>query len=142
MSEKPKILVTRRHLAATEERLAADYDAVSNTDDHIMSADELVAGAEGMDALLICVTEPMDAATIERLPDSVRAILTLSVGNALLPNSVGVLDANGSASSALTLPNVPGISGLTLYATAVTMDTPRFPFVRTVFPKATPFTVQ
>ncbi|MEP4886793.1 MAG: D-glycerate dehydrogenase [Alphaproteobacteria bacterium] len=80
MNDKPKILVTRRHFAATEDRLAADYDAVINEDDHIMDADELVAGAVGMDALLICVTEPMDAATIDRLPDSVRAILTLSVG--------------------------------------------------------------
>tara|TARA_R110002110_G_scaffold415612_2_gene651590 strand:- start:57900 stop:58868 length:969 start_codon:yes stop_codon:yes gene_type:complete len=80
MSEKPKILVTRRHLAATENRIAADYDALLNTDDHIMNSDEIVAAADGMDALLICVTESMDAATIERLPDSVCAILTLSVG--------------------------------------------------------------
>lgn len=80
MSDKPKILVTRRHLPATEDRIAADYDASLNTDDHIMDADEIVAAADGMDALLICVTEPLDAATIERLPDSVRAILTLSVG--------------------------------------------------------------
>jgi len=72
--------VTRRHLAATEARLAADYDAAINEDDHIMSADELVAAADGMDALLICVTEPMDAVLIDRLPDTVRAILTLSVG--------------------------------------------------------------
>jgi len=68
--------------------------------------------------------------------------LTLSVGNALLPHSVRLLDSAGAASSPLTLPSVPGISGLTLYATAATLDTPRFPFVRTVFPTATPFTVQ
>ena len=80
MSDKPKILVTRRHLAATEDRLTAGYDAVINTDDHIMDADELVAAADGMDALLICVTEPMDAATIDCLPETVRTILTLSVG--------------------------------------------------------------
>ncbi|MBS28031.1 MAG: D-glycerate dehydrogenase [Alphaproteobacteria bacterium] len=80
MTDKPKILVTRRHLAPTEARLTEDYDVVLNEDDHIMSADEIVAAADGMDALLICVTEPLDAAAIERLPDSVRAILTLSVG--------------------------------------------------------------
>lgn len=80
MADKPKILVTRRHLAPTEARLAEDYDAVLNEDDHIMSADEIVAAADGMDAVLICVTEPLDAAAIDRLPDSVRAILTLSVG--------------------------------------------------------------
>ena len=80
MSDKPKILVTRRLLPANEERLDADYDATLNADDHVMSADELVAAADGMDALFICVTEPLDADTIARLPDSVRAILTLSVG--------------------------------------------------------------
>ena len=80
MTDKPRILVTRRHLAATEARLAADYDAALNDDDHIMDSNEIIAAADGMDALLICVTEPMDAATIARLPDSVQAILTLSVG--------------------------------------------------------------
>ena len=68
--------------------------------------------------------------------------LTLSVGNSLLPNSVGLLDANGGASSPLSMPSIPGIQGLTLYATAVTMDAPRFAFVRTVFPEAVAFTVQ
>ncbi|MFN3243633.1 MAG: CRTAC1 family protein [Planctomycetota bacterium] len=68
--------------------------------------------------------------------------LTLSVGNQLLPNSVGVLDANGAGSSPLFMPVVPGLPGTTLYATAVTLDIPRFSFVRTVFPKALPITVQ
>ena len=70
------------------------------------------------------------------------SLLTLSSGNALLPNSVGLLDANGGASSPLTIPAIPGIQGLTLYATAVTLDAPRFSFARTVFPKAASFTVQ
>lgn len=80
MTNRPKIFVTRRHLAVTEARLAADYDVTVNQDDHIMSPDGLVAAAEGMDALFVCVTEPMDAALIERLPDTLRVILTLSVG--------------------------------------------------------------
>ncbi len=80
MSDKPRILVTRRLLRANEERLAADYDATLNADDHVMSTDEVIAAAEGMDALLICVTELLDADAMARLPDSVKAILTLSVG--------------------------------------------------------------
>ena len=36
MTDKPKILVTRRHLAPTEARLTEDYDVVLNEDDHIM----------------------------------------------------------------------------------------------------------
>ncbi len=80
MSDKPRILVTRRHLAEIEARLMRDYDIVLNEDDHIMSANEIIAAAEGVDALFICVTEPLDNDTIDALPDGVRAILTLSVG--------------------------------------------------------------
>ena len=80
MSDKPRILVTRRHLAEIEVRLQRDYDIVVNADDHIMSADEIIAAAVGMDALFICVTEALNKNTIDALPDSVQAILTLSVG--------------------------------------------------------------
>lgn len=80
MTDKPRILVTRKLLDANEERLRTEFDAVLNPDDHIMTADEIVAAARGMDALLICVTEPMRAETIARLPESVKAIMTLSVG--------------------------------------------------------------
>ena len=67
---------------------------------------------------------------------------TLSVGNSLLPAPIGVLDATGAASSPLAMPATPGVQGLTLYATALTLDIPRFPFARTVFPKAVEFTIQ
>ena len=67
---------------------------------------------------------------------------TLSIGNSLLPTPIGILDANGAASSALTMPATPGVQGLTLYATALTLDIPRFPFARTVFPEAIEFTIQ
>ncbi|MBO6783499.1 MAG: D-glycerate dehydrogenase [Alphaproteobacteria bacterium] len=80
MSDKPRVLVTRRLMPANEARLAADYDATLNESDDIMSTDEVIAAADGMDALLICVTEPLDANAIARLPDSVKAIMTLSVG--------------------------------------------------------------
>ena len=80
MTDKPRILVTRKLLDANEERLRTEFDAVLNPDDHIMTAEEIVAAARGMDALLICVTEPMRAETIARLPESVKAIMTLSVG--------------------------------------------------------------
>ncbi|MDE0780059.1 MAG: D-glycerate dehydrogenase [Alphaproteobacteria bacterium] len=80
MTEKAKILVTRRLLQANEVRLNAEYDVTINEDDHVMSADEVIEAAEGMDALLICVTEPLNADAIARLPDSVQAIMTLSMG--------------------------------------------------------------
>lgn len=80
MSDKPRILVTRRHLAEIEARLQRDYDIVLNEDDHIMTASEIIGAADGVDALFICVTEPLSEKTINALPNSVQAILTLSVG--------------------------------------------------------------
>ncbi|NKB47895.1 MAG: D-glycerate dehydrogenase [Alphaproteobacteria bacterium] len=80
MSDKPRILVTRRHLAEIEARLNNDYEIVLNEDDHTMSPDEIIAAADGVDALFVCVTEPLNGDTISALPDSVLAILTLSVG--------------------------------------------------------------
>ena len=76
MSEKPRILVTRRHLAEIETRLQRDYDIVLNEDDHVMTATEIIAAADGVDALFICVTEPLSRKTIKALPDSVQAIMT------------------------------------------------------------------
>ena len=80
MADRPRVLVTRRHLPAIEARLSADFDVVLNDDDHIMSTDEVIAAADGIDALFICVTEPLDADAISALPERVEAILTLSVG--------------------------------------------------------------
>jgi len=68
--------------------------------------------------------------------------LTLVPGNPILPNSGGVIDPNGQASSTLTIPPLPWLAGLTIYATGVTADTPTFPVLRTVFPSALPITIQ
>jgi glyoxylate reductase len=77
---KPRILVTRRHMPAVEARLERDYDAVRNPDDRQMPVDEVIAAADGMDAVFVCTTERLDAAAMAALPDSVKAVLTLSVG--------------------------------------------------------------
>jgi len=106
VSDKPRILVTRRHLAEVEARLQSDYDIVLNEDDHIMSATEIIAAAKGVDALFICVTEPLDKKTINALPKRVRAILTLSVGTdhidlaAAEKRGVAVLTTPGAVTAA------------------------------------------
>src|SRR5689334_9895594 len=77
---KPKLLVTRRLPPAVTDRLNATYDAVTNADDHIMSADEVIEKAQGKDALLVTPADKVNAALIERLPASVKMIATFSVG--------------------------------------------------------------
>jgi lactate dehydrogenase-like 2-hydroxyacid dehydrogenase len=79
-NRKPRILVTRLHMPEVEARLACDYDATCNPDDRQMSVDEVLEAADGKDAILLCTSEPMNAESMARLPDSVRALMTLSVG--------------------------------------------------------------
>jgi lactate dehydrogenase-like 2-hydroxyacid dehydrogenase len=78
----PRLLVTRRLPKEVEARLDKAYQARLNADDHPMSEAEILAAAEGKDALLIT---PMDKSfatgIIAKLPPSVKMIATFSVGH-------------------------------------------------------------
>jgi lactate dehydrogenase-like 2-hydroxyacid dehydrogenase len=80
MSDRPVVLVARRLPAAVEERLQRDYDARLNAEDEVYASDRLLTLAEGADAIIPCHTEKLSADVIARLPDSVRAICSFSVG--------------------------------------------------------------
>jgi len=80
MSGKPVVLVTRRLPEAVEARLQRDYDARLNVDDEVYSSDRLIELAAGAAAIIPCHTEKLSAEVIARLPDSVRAICSFSVG--------------------------------------------------------------
>ena len=80
MSKKAVVLVTRKLPQAVENRLARDYDARFNAEDKVYSSDELLELAAGADAIIPCHTEKLNAEVIARLPSSVRAICSFSVG--------------------------------------------------------------
>ncbi|MEK9968255.1 MAG: D-glycerate dehydrogenase [Ferrovibrio sp.] len=78
---RPVVFVTRKLPPAVEARVARDYDARLNADDRICSADELVSGAAGAAAMLICTSEKITADLVAQLPDSLKVISTFSVGH-------------------------------------------------------------
>ncbi len=80
MPAKPKVLVTRKLPPVVEARLARDFDPSFNDDDHIFSAEELVARAADADAIMPCHTENLSAEVIAALPDRLRIIANFSVG--------------------------------------------------------------
>ena len=80
MSEPPVVLVTRKLPQAVEARLSRDYRARLNAEDRVYASDELVALAQGADAIMPCHTEKLSARVINDLPDSIRAITSFSVG--------------------------------------------------------------
>ncbi|MCP5406818.1 MAG: D-glycerate dehydrogenase [Chromatiaceae bacterium] len=80
MRDKPVVLVTRKLPAAVEDRLQRDYNARLNSSDQIYSSDQLIEQAQGADAIVPCHTEKLNADVIARLPESIRAITSFSVG--------------------------------------------------------------
>ncbi|MGB3808872.1 MAG: D-glycerate dehydrogenase [Parvibaculum sp.] len=76
----PKLLITRRLPPDAEVRAARDYLVENNRDDSLWNNAQLIAHAAGKDALLVTVTDKLDADTINRLPPTVKIIASFSVG--------------------------------------------------------------
>lgn len=77
---KPVLLVTRQLPDAVAARAQREFDVRLNQPDGQWAPEEIVALAQGCDAVLCFSTDRLDAATIAALPASVRAIATCSVG--------------------------------------------------------------
>ncbi|MGE5201606.1 MAG: 2-hydroxyacid dehydrogenase [Acidobacteriota bacterium] len=80
MPSKPTILVTRKLPEAVEARASRDYRARLNSDDAALDGEQLARAAAKADGVLCTTTDRLDAATIGKLPESVRILATFSVG--------------------------------------------------------------
>ena len=79
-SHKTTIMVTRRWTEAVYDELAERYDARLNLDDRELSAEDIIAGCEGVTVLCPTTMDAIDAAFIARLPDSVRLLAGFGAG--------------------------------------------------------------
>ena len=102
MSDKPVILVARKLPERVEERLQRDFTPRLNADDRIYNADQLVELAQGAAAIIPCHTEKLSAEVIARLPDSVRAICSFSVG-------YDHIDLNAAKARGIVVTNTPEV---------------------------------
>lgn len=102
MAEKPVVLVTRKLPDAVEARLRRDFDARLNPNDVLYSAEDLVERGAGAEALLACPTERLSADVIARLPGSIRAIATYSVG-------YDHIDLGAAKDRGIIVTNTPGV---------------------------------
>jgi len=80
LTERQRIILTRLFPPRVEARARRDYEAVTNPDDRLLPADELLSLADGAAALLIGASEKMTGEVITRMPDSVKVISTYSTG--------------------------------------------------------------
>jgi lactate dehydrogenase-like 2-hydroxyacid dehydrogenase len=102
MSPTPAVFVTRRLPDAVTERLARSYQARLNPGDHPYTADEIVKGAAGADALIVTPSDKMKADVLGRLPESIRILATFSVG-------FEHVDLDAAKKRGLAVTNTPGV---------------------------------
>jgi len=102
MPDQKKILVTRKLPDAVSARARATYQATLNTDDDPYDADHMIELAHGMDAVLCTITNDMSGGVIARLPESIRAIATFSVG-------YEHIDLEAARARGIVVTNTPGV---------------------------------
>ena len=80
MTEKFKVLVTRKWPKKVEEKLLTTFDATLNVEDRPLSEDELVEAMKSYDALLPTVTDPITDKIISTSNKKVKIIGNFGVG--------------------------------------------------------------
>jgi lactate dehydrogenase-like 2-hydroxyacid dehydrogenase len=99
---RAKILVTRKLPPQAEEAFVRRFDCHLNGEDKAKSADEIVAEAAGMDGIALTSMDKFPASLINRLPDSVKILSTVSVGHEHL-------DIPAAKARGLTVTNTPDV---------------------------------
>ena len=75
-----KLFVTRKLPDPVEARIVHEFDATLQVEGPVLSADAIIQGAKGCDALLVAPGDPINKQVIAALKDTVRVISTFSVG--------------------------------------------------------------
>ena len=88
-----RLLVTRRLPDEIHARAVRDYDAVLNLEDALYATDDLVEMSADFDAFLVCLTDKLPRAAVERLSPRLKVISTFSVGHEHV--DVGAAKARG-----------------------------------------------
>src|ERR1700683_5557374 len=78
--KKPKIVVTTRFVEPVEARLDNEFEVRRKADGTPFQHDELLAAAEGADALFVTPFDRLEADFFERVSPSVKVISTYSIG--------------------------------------------------------------
>src|ERR1700678_2268079 len=77
---KPILVVTSRYPKEVEERIDRDYNARRNLNQGLFSQQQLLAAAEGADALFITLSDRLDSEFFQKVSPTVKIIATFSVG--------------------------------------------------------------
>jgi len=99
---KPRVVVTRRLLPATEQRMSELFDVVLNPDDRAMDRDRLVAAMRDCDVLVPTVTDRIDAEIIAAGGDRLGLIANFGAGTEHI-------DLHAARERKVIVTNTPGV---------------------------------
>ncbi len=99
---RPTAIVTRTLPRDIETRMMELFETRLNPTDTPMTADQIIAAADGADVIVPTVTDRMDAALIKRLPESVKLISNFGVG-------VNHIDLAAASERRIVVTNTPGV---------------------------------
>jgi glyoxylate reductase len=99
---KPRVVVTRKLLPATESRMRELFDVTLNTDDIPMTAEQLVAAVKDCDVLVPTVTDAVDAALIEAAGARLGLIANFGAGTEHI-------DLAAARAKKIMVTNTPGV---------------------------------
>jgi len=99
---KPRVIVTRRLLPATEARMAELFDARFSADDHPPSRAELAAAMRDCDVLVPTVTDRIDAGLIEQAGERLGLIANFGAG-------IEHIDLHAARERRIMVTNTPGV---------------------------------
>jgi lactate dehydrogenase-like 2-hydroxyacid dehydrogenase len=102
MSTSAKVFVSFPVLPQVREHISSRCSADFNETNTVLSSVNLINRARGHDTLMVTVTDALDCATIQRLPEETRVIATYSVGH----NHV---DLDAAAARGIAVINTPGV---------------------------------
>jgi lactate dehydrogenase-like 2-hydroxyacid dehydrogenase len=77
---KPILVITSHFIKPVDARIESDYEVRRKADGTLFTLDELLAAAEGADAMLIVPFDRLDSEFFRRVSPSVKVISTYSVG--------------------------------------------------------------
>lgn len=100
---KPTLVVTSHFIAPVEARIESEYRVRRNADGTLFTRDELLAAADGADAMLIMPFDRLDAEFFKRVAPSVKVIWTYSVG-------LDHIDMHAAAERNIAIGYTPGVN--------------------------------
>jgi len=100
--DRPRVIVTRRLLAATEQRMSELFDVVLNPDDRPMDRAAIVAAMRDCDVLVPTVTDRIDAEAIAAAGDRLGLIANFGAGTEHI-------DLHAARERKIIVTNTPGV---------------------------------